>query len=129
MEESERSQFTRAGEIANQRLIDAAIDPERYEDGTAFIPADTPEFRPMLIAAVAEHRPLAIVWPDGREVVASREAGAIASFVGMLLEFLLSRRRRSKSHRRGMPEIDGGSVSLPADYRVEIRERDKIAVG
>ena len=34
MEKLERSKFTRAGEVANERLIEAVLDPDRYPEGT-----------------------------------------------------------------------------------------------
>ena len=111
MEELERSKFTAAGEIANERLIEAVADPDRYPEGTAFIGADQEQFGAILADAVAEHRPLAIVYPDGREIVAAPRGGALA-----FLEHLLTRRR----------EADG-AVPIPADYRVEIRDRRTLA--
>ena len=68
MEKLERSKFTAAGEIANERLIEAATNPDRYPEGTTFIAADQEGFHAILAEAVAEHRPLAIVYPDGREI-------------------------------------------------------------
>jgi hypothetical protein len=114
MEKLERSKFTAAGGIANERLIEAATNPDRYPDGTTFIAADQEGFRAILAEAVAEHRPLAIVYPDGREIVAAPRGGALAFF-----EHLLTRRRESK---HGAP-----SVPLPADYQVEIRDRQALA--
>jgi hypothetical protein len=34
MEKPERSTFTAASEIANERLIEAVLDPDRYPEGT-----------------------------------------------------------------------------------------------
>jgi hypothetical protein len=116
MEELERSKFTAAGEIANERLIEAGLDPDRYPEGTAFIAADQEGFGAALAEAVAEHRPLAIVYPDGREIVAAPRGGALAFF-----EHLLTRRRESGSKRREPV------VPLPADYQVEIRDRQPLA--
>lgn len=110
MEELERSKFTAAGKIANERLAEAALDPDRYPEGTTFIAADQDGFGAALAEAVSEHRPLAIVYPDGREVVAAPRSGALG-----LLEHWMSRRREVKG--QVVP-----SVSLPADYQVEIRE-------
>ena len=118
MEELGRSKFTAAGEIANERLIEAAGDPDRYPAGTAFIAADQEGFGTVLAEAVAEHRPLAIVYPDGREIVAAPRGGALAFF-----EHLLTRRREPKE-KRSQP-----SVPLPADYQVEIRDRRVLTVG
>ncbi len=109
MEELERSKFTAAGEIANERLIEAVTEPNRYPEGTAFIAADQEAFGAILAEAVAEHRPLAIVYPDGREIVAVPRGGALAFF-----EHLLTRRREPKYRQPAVP--------LPADYRVEIRD-------
>lgn len=114
MEKLERSKFTRAGEIANERLIEAVLDPDRYPEGTTFIASDQEGFGAALVEAVAEHRPLAIVYPDGREIVAAPRGGALAFF-----EHLLTRRRESK---HGAP-----AVPLPADYQVEIRDRQSLA--
>lgn len=110
MEELKRSKFTAAGEFANERLIDAAINPDRYPEGTAFIAADQEHFGAVLAEAVAEHRPLAIVYPDGREIVAAPRGGALAFF-----EHLLTRKREANGEHKPV-------VPLPADYRVEIRD-------
>ena len=97
MEDLERSKFTAAGEIANERLIEAAIEPDRYPEGTAFIAADQEHFGAVLAEAVAEHRPLAIVYPDGREIVA-----APSSLRGRFAESGMAKRllddRRSEAH-------------------------------
>lgn len=105
-----RSKFTRAGEIANERLVKAVLDPDRYPEGTTFIAADQEGFGSILAEAVADHRPLAIVYPDGREIVAAPRGGVFAFF-----EHLLTRRCESENDRVAVP--------LPADYRVEIRDR------
>ncbi len=110
MEELERSKFTVAGKIANERLAEAALDHDRYPEGTALIASDQKGFAAALAEVVSEHRPLAIVYPDGREVVAAPRSGALG-----LLEHWMSRRRSVKS--QGVP-----SAPLPADYRVELIE-------
>jgi len=114
MEKLERSKFTRAGEIANARLVEAVLDPDRYPEGTTFIAADQDGFGSALAEAVAEHRPLAIIYPDGREIVAAPRSGALAFF-----EHLLTRRRESKHSTLSVP--------LPADYQVEIRDSQALA--
>lgn len=67
MEKLKRSKFTRAGEIANKRLVEAVLDPDRYPEGTTFI--DQEGFAAILAEAVAEHRPVAIFFRDGHEIV------------------------------------------------------------
>jgi hypothetical protein len=111
MEELEHSKFTPAGKIANKRLTEAATDPDRYPEGTTFIAVDQEGFGAILAEAVAEHRPVAIIYPDGREILAAPRGGALA-----FLEHLLIRRRELKGKRRGP------AVPLPADYQVEIRD-------
>jgi hypothetical protein len=69
MEKLKRSKFTRAGEVANERLIEAVLDPDRYPEGTTFIAADQEGFDSILAEAVAEHRPVAIIFPDGHEII------------------------------------------------------------
>jgi hypothetical protein len=115
MEKLERSRFTGAGEIANERFVEAVSDPGRYPEGTTFIAADQEGFGSSLAEAVADHRPLAIIYPDGREIVAAPRSGALG-----LLEHWMTRRREPRG--QGAP-----SVPLPADYQVEIRE--PLAVG
>ena len=70
MEKLKRSKFTQAGKIANKRLVDAVLDPDRYPEGTTFIAADQEDFGSVLAEAVAEHRPVAIFFPAGHEIVA-----------------------------------------------------------
>ena len=48
----ERSKFTRAGEIANERLVEAVLGPDRYPEGTTFIAADQEGFGSILAEAV-----------------------------------------------------------------------------
>jgi hypothetical protein len=69
MEKLKRSKFTRAGEIANERLVEAVLDPDRFPEGTTFIAADQEGFDSILAEALAEHRPVAIFFPDGHEIV------------------------------------------------------------
>jgi len=109
-----RSKFTRAGEIANERLVEAVLDPDRYPEGTTFIAADQQGFDSILAEAVEDHRPLAIIYPDGREIVAAPPSGPLA-----FLKHLLTRRCESKG---GQP-----AILLPADYKVEIRGKQVFA--
>jgi hypothetical protein len=71
MEKLERSKFIRAGEVANERLIEAMLDPDRYPEGTTLIAADQEGFSAILAEVVAEHRLAAIFFPDGHEIVAT----------------------------------------------------------
>jgi hypothetical protein len=90
-----------------------AVDPEmdeRYPNETVLIPADSPDVSTLISRAVTKHRPLVIVYPDGREIVAVPGGGAFA-----FLKRLLIRERR--------PKQEHPAITLPADYQVEIRDR------
>jgi hypothetical protein len=54
-------------------LTRIALDPandERYPDGTVLIPADSPDTSALIARAISEHRPIALVFPDGSDVLA-----------------------------------------------------------
>jgi hypothetical protein len=122
MEQLAPSDGTPAGRIATERLISAALDSDRYPDGTAFVPADAEDVELMLTQSFAERRPVAIIYPDGREVVATPEAGAIAWILLMVGRGLMALRR----HRARAEQAPRPSVKVPSTYRVEIR-REKAA--
>ena len=117
MEKSGRSKNTPGTDAAFDLLSEIAVDPagaERYPDGTVLIPADSPDASVLLSRAISRRRPIAIVYPEGHEIVAAARGGLLAFF-----ERLLARR----------PEPTDGqpAVLLPADYRVEIRNRQLTA--
>lgn len=111
MERLARSDNTPGTDAAFDLLSEIAVDPdsdERYPDGTVLIPADSPDASVLTSRAFEKRRPLAIVYPGGREIVAVPQGGALAFF-----EHLLIRRRESKHGTSAVP--------VPANYRVEIR--------
>jgi hypothetical protein len=117
MEKPDHSKNTPGTDAAFDLLGRIAVDPEtdkHYPNETVLIPADSPDASNLISRAVAAHRPLVIVYPGGREIVAAPRSGALAFF-----KRLLTRRQESK---HGQPVI-----SLPADYRVEIRDRQALA--
>ena len=114
MERLARSEDTPMGEIATRRLITAALEPDRYRDGTAFIAGDAADFELMLTTSFAERRPVALIYPGGREVIAAPEAGALVRLLGLL--------RRRRARRK---QALATSVEVPESYRVETR-RDKV---
>jgi hypothetical protein len=117
MENLARSKNTPGTDAAFDLLSEIAIDPdsdERYPDGTVLIPADSPDASALMSRAIERRRPIAIVYADGREIVAAPRGGALAFF-----EHLLTRRREPK---HGTP-----AVPLPADYQVEIRDPEALA--
>jgi hypothetical protein len=73
MEKLARSQNTRGTDAAFDLLGEIAVDPgsdERYPDGTVLIPADSRDASVLLSRAIGERKPIAIVFPDGSDVVA-----------------------------------------------------------
>jgi hypothetical protein len=54
-------------------LSRVASDPEsdaRYPDGTVLVPADSPDASIAVARAIGERKPIALVFPDGSDVVA-----------------------------------------------------------
>lgn len=127
MNESEPSRYSPAGKIANERFIGAVLEREEYPDGTAFLPFDAPDFAELLAASVAEHRPVAVIYPDGREFVATPAVGALAAVLVILLRLLSSRRERNRLAHSPRADWESVSVALPRDYEVEFREREPAA--
>jgi hypothetical protein len=111
MEKSARSDNTPGTDAAFDLLSEIVVDPdsdERYPDRTVLIPADSPDASVLISRAIERRRPLAVVYPGGREIIATPRDGALAFF-----EHLLTRRYKSKH--------GASTVPLPANYRVEIR--------
>jgi hypothetical protein len=72
MEKLARSKNTPGTDAAFDLLGRVAADPEtdeRYPDKTVLIPADSPDASKLMSQAVAERKPIAIVFPDGSDVV------------------------------------------------------------
>lgn len=94
-----------------------AVDPaanERYPNETVLIPADSPDASTLISRAVTAHRPLVIVYADGREIVAVPRGGVFAFLKRLLI--------RKPKLRQGPP-----AIPLPADYKVEIRDPQALA--
>jgi hypothetical protein len=124
MEQLARNDDTPAGKIATERLIAATLDPDRYPDGTAFVPADAEDVQSMLSRNFEEGRPVALVYPDGREVVATPQAVAAVWLVVSLVRALVDLVRGRRARRDG-PSSE--SVEVPRNYRVEIRRSNAAA--
>ena len=89
-----------------------AADPEtdkHYPNETVLIPADAPDASKLIAEAVAAHRPLVIVYPEGREIFATPRGGPLA-----FVERLLTRHWAPKQNQLAIP--------LPADYQLELRD-------
>jgi hypothetical protein len=121
MEELARNAETPAGKLATERLTAAALDPDLYADGTAFIASDAPDFPAIMARNIAEGRPLAIVYPNGHELIVTPAEGAFAVFLASLLGSLLT--RLGSRAKPSVPGAEGGEVfTLPQRYRVQLRQ-------
>ena len=119
MEELAQSPDTPAGKLATERFTAAALDSDLYPDGTVFIPADAPDFPAMMAENAAEGRPLAIIYPDGNEILVTPVQGLFAVLVAAFVRGLIARRR---SKAATVSSADGAEViRLPEKYRVELR--------
>ncbi len=119
MDELAHSSDTPAGKLASERLVAAALDSDLYPDGTAFIASDAPDFLAMMAENVAEGRPLAIMYPNGHEVLVTPAQGAFAFLIGALLGSLLA---RGRSRAPIVRSADGADIiTLPRRYRVQLR--------
>jgi hypothetical protein len=56
-------------ELLSRIAVDPASD-ERYPDGTVLVPADSPDTSVVIARAIDEKKPIALVFPDGSDVVA-----------------------------------------------------------
>jgi hypothetical protein len=73
MENLAQSANTPATHVASDLLTRIAVEAandERYPDGTILIPADSPDTSILISRAIADRRPMALVFPDGSDIVA-----------------------------------------------------------
>jgi hypothetical protein len=73
MENLAHSQNTPGTDASFELLSRIAVNPEsdeRYPSGTILIPADSRDASTLISRAINERRPIALVFPDGSDVVA-----------------------------------------------------------
>jgi hypothetical protein len=73
MENLAHSSNTPATDAAADLLTRIAVDPandDRYPNGTVLIPADSGDTSTLISRAIADRRPMALVFPDGSDIVA-----------------------------------------------------------
>ncbi|MGH2903160.1 MAG: hypothetical protein ACRDK7_06180 [Solirubrobacteraceae bacterium] len=78
MEELAVNSNTPATDAGFELLKRIALDPandERYPDGTVLIPSDAPHVSTGIARAIEERRPIALVFPDGSDIVARPPTG------------------------------------------------------
>lgn len=102
MEELTKSNNSPGTDAAFDLLSRVALDPEsdeRYPSGTVLIPADSPDASALMSRAINERKPIAIVFPDGSDVVARPPAAtgaALLVVVGLLWLADHLRRKRDR---------------------------------
>jgi hypothetical protein len=102
MEKLARSENTGGTDAAFDLLGRIAVDPEsneRYPDGTVLIPADSPDASGLMSRAIDERKPVAVVFPDGSDVVARPPAAsgpALLVVIGLLWLADHLRRKRDR---------------------------------
>ena len=72
MENLAHSSNTPGTDAAADLLTRIAVDPahdESYPDGTVLIPADSPDASTLIAGAIAGRQPIALVFPDGSDVL------------------------------------------------------------
>jgi hypothetical protein len=87
-----------AFDLLRRVAVDPATD-ERFPDGTVLIPADSPDASTLVSRAISQRRPVAIVFPDGSDVLArppSAHGVALAVVASLLWLADHLRRRRDR---------------------------------
>ena len=102
MEELAKNKNTPGMDAAFDLLGRIAIDPgsdERYPSGTILIPADSSDASELMSRAIGDRKPIAIVFPDGSDVVARPPAAsgpALLLVMGLLWLAEHIRRKRDR---------------------------------
>jgi hypothetical protein len=78
-------------ELLSRIAVDPASD-ERYPDGTVLVPADSADTSVAIARAIGEGKPVALVFPDGSDMVARpREATGVVLAVVLVLLWVVDR--------------------------------------
>jgi hypothetical protein len=107
MEQLANSKNTPGTDAAFDLLGRIAVDPgsdDRYPSGTVIISADSPDASVLLSRAIGERRPIALVFPDGSDVVArSPEVVGLMLLLVRGLLWLADRLSRRRDHPTFVP--------------------------
>ena len=108
MGELARSENTPATDAAFDTLARVAVDEEsseRYPSDTVLIPADAPDVSELLSRAIAEERPITLVFPDGSDIVARppQTKGFMLAIVVVALIRLLERTSKKRDRATFVP--------------------------
>ena len=105
---------TVADPLVTERLIAAALDADRYLDGTHFLPSDAADLAPMLARALETRSPVAVIYRDGRELLATPVLGRLGGLAAAIKKRLPARALVTTGA--------AAPVIFPPFYRVELRE-------
>lgn len=107
MEQLARSKNTPATDASFDLLARIADDPEsdeRYPSGAVLIPGDAEDASVLLARAIEERRPLAVVFPDGSDMVARPpDAKGIVLLIAVAALWLADRASRKRDHPTFVP--------------------------
>ena len=97
MESLAKTATTPGVDAAARLVASLPDDPERaarYPNGTVFVASDLPDAARTFERAIRDKRPIAVVFPDGSDVVGQPPTGnVVALFLLLATKFLLSRSR------------------------------------
>jgi hypothetical protein len=107
MEELARSKNTPATDASFDLLSRVAVDDdsdEGYPSGTVLIPSDAPEASPLIAKTIAEGRPMAVVFPDGSDVVSRPpDARGLVLLLVLGMAWLIKRSSRRRDRPTCVP--------------------------
>ncbi|HEX8743944.1 MAG TPA: hypothetical protein VF712_12495 [Thermoleophilaceae bacterium] len=127
MDELARRKNTPGTDAAFDTLAHVAVDSEtddRYPSGTLIIPADSPDASVLISRAIAESKPIMLVFPDGSGVVARPpDAKGFLLFVILSLSFLLALASKTRDRPTFVPR------EWVTEFHAAPREREAEPVG
>lgn len=107
MEELARSKNTPGTDASFDLLGRIAVDPssdDRYPDGTILIPADSPDASVLISRAIRDRKPIALVFPDGSDIVARPpEVTGLALLILLGVLWLVDRAGRKRDRPTFVP--------------------------
>lgn len=104
MESLAKARTTPGVDAAARLVASLPDDPERaerYPNGTVFVASDLPDASRTFERAIREKRPIAVVFPDGSDVVGRPPSGNVVSLLLLLLLAFLTARASERSAQTG----------------------------
>lgn len=107
MENLAHSKNTPGTDASFELLSRIAVEPdsgERYPSGTVLVPADSPHTSALISRAIGERKPIALVFPDGSDVVARPpDLTGLALLIVLGLIWLADRASRKRDRPTFVP--------------------------